>query len=166
MGEPARPGAAARVSAGEGPALRRATPADVPEIAAIEQRAFSDPWSPRGFASLVAAPEVYLVVSEAAGKVTGYVVARFVADEGEIANLAVAPEARGLGLGAALLDAALREARRRGVVMVYLEVRRSNDVARALYATRGFREVGRRKGYYRHPVEDALVLRCTLPERE
>lgn len=166
MGEPARPGAAAGVSGGEAPLLRRATMADVAQIAAIETRAFADPWSTQGFASLVEAPEVYLVVSEVAGRVTGYVVARYVADEGEIANLAVAPEARGQGLGAALLDAALREARARGVVMVYLEVRQSNDVARALYASRGFREVGRRKGYYRHPVEDALVLRCTLPERE
>lgn len=173
MGAPPRAGAAAGVTVGAAgggvaergaPLLRRATRDDVAAIAAIERRAFSDPWSPQGFASLLEAPDVYLVVSEVAGRVTGYVVARYVADEGEIANIAVAPEARGHGLGGVLLDAALREASVRGVVMVYLEVRRSNDVARRLYASRGFREVGIRKGYYRHPVEDALVLRCTLPE--
>jgi ribosomal-protein-alanine N-acetyltransferase len=46
---------------------------------------------------------------------------------------------------------------------VFLEVRESNAAARALYARFGFREGGRRRGYYRKPVEDALVLVCDLP---
>src|SRR5207253_2646093 len=92
----------------------------------------------------------------------GYVVAWFAADEGEIANLAVDPPARGRGLGAALLDAALAEASGRGVTAVYLEVRESNATARRLYASRGFVEVGRRRGYYRKPPEDAIVLRCAV----
>ena len=64
--------------------------------------------------------------------------------------------------GRALLDAALTEAVRRKVEAVYLEVRDSNARARRLYHSRGFEEVGRRKGYYRRPVEDAIVLRRTL----
>ena len=86
----------------------------------------------------------------------------FAGDEGEIANLAVAPSARRHGIGAALLDASLGEARRRGVKQVYLEVRESNAAARALYERRGFSVVGRRKRYYRHPDEDALLLRRTI----
>ena len=88
----------------------------------------------------------------------------FAADEGEIANLAVTPAAWGAGVGRALLDAALEEGRRRGVSAVYLEVRDSNERARGLYRSRGFEEIGRRRGYYARPVEDAIVLRRTLKQ--
>jgi ribosomal-protein-alanine N-acetyltransferase len=63
-----------------------------------------------------------------------------------------------------LLDAALAVAGERAVRTVYLEVRASNDHARALYDSRGFVEVGRRKAYYRRPVEDAIVLRRVLEQ--
>jgi ribosomal-protein-alanine N-acetyltransferase len=94
--------------------------------------------------------------------VRGYVVAWFVLEEGEIGNLAVAGEARRQGLGARLLDHAIAAVRRSDVDVLYLEVRDSNAAARALYASRGFVEVGRRREYYRRPKEDALVLRLDL----
>ena len=81
------------------------------------------------------------------------------ADEGEILNLAVSPAGRRHGLGRALVEKAVATLRERGVGQIYLEVRESNAPARALYAARGFKEVGRRKQYYRRPVEDAIVLR-------
>jgi ribosomal-protein-alanine N-acetyltransferase len=93
----------------------------------------------------------------------GYLVAWFIMDEGEIANLAVAPEARSHGVGTLLLGTAIAMARRREVGTIYLEVRDSNAAARALYASHGFQEIGRRRRYYRRPVEDALVLRLVLP---
>jgi ribosomal-protein-alanine N-acetyltransferase len=92
----------------------------------------------------------------------GYVVAWFAAGQGEIANLAVDPDVRGRGLGSALLDAALEEARRQHTEEVFLEVRDSNARARQLYESRGFVEVGRRRKYYRRPVEDAVILRWTV----
>ena len=85
-----------------------------------------------------------------------------VVDEAEIANLAVEPAARRSGAGRLLLDSALGEAAARGVRTVYLEVRESNEAARSLYASRGFDEIGRRRAYYAHPREDALVLRRRL----
>lgn len=136
---------------------------DVVAIAEIERAAFSDPWSARSFRDALEHPAVYFGCARSdAAEVLGYVVAWFVAGEGEIANLAVAPEGWGGGIGRALLDAALDEARRRGIEAVYLEVRDSNLRARRLYQSRGFEEVGRRKSYYRRPVEDAIVLRRTL----
>jgi [ribosomal protein S18]-alanine N-acetyltransferase len=136
---------------------------DVAAISEIERAAFSDPWSARSFRDALEHPAVYFGCARSdAGDVQGYVVAWFVADEGEIANLAVAPEAWGGGIGRALLDAALDEAASRNVESVYLEVRDSNARARRLYQSRGFEEVGRRKGYYRRPVEDAIVLRRTV----
>jgi ribosomal-protein-alanine N-acetyltransferase len=84
------------------------------------------------------------------------------ADEGEIADLAVAPWARRRGVGGLLLDLAAADARDVGVRTLYLEVRESNAAAIALYESRGFGTIGRRRQYYRHPMEDALVLRRDL----
>jgi ribosomal-protein-alanine acetyltransferase len=148
-----------RVPGAAAPArVRPATRADLAAIAAIEQAAFSDPWSPTSFRSLLDNPAVVFAVADDGGAVAGYSVAWFAADEAELANVAVSAPARGRGVGALLLDAVLAEAARRGARTVYLEVRESNAAARRLYATRHFAEVGRRKRYYRTPVEDALVL--------
>lgn len=141
------------------PALRAATLADVDAVVEIERASFSDPWTRESFASVARRPEVIFRVAELDGAVAGYLVAWFAADEGELANVAVASPMRGRGVGAALVDALLADAAARGVNAVYLEVRESNHAARALYASRGFAEVGRRRHYYRRPVEDALVLR-------
>jgi ribosomal-protein-alanine N-acetyltransferase len=154
-----------RTSAGhtEAVEIRGATRRDVDRIAEIERLCFTDPWSPASFRSLVEDDRVFFRVAVgSAGAIVGYLVAWFVADEAEIANLAVDPPARGLGIGAALLDEAVREAVRRGTVAMYLEVRDSNAAARALYDAHGFAEVARRPRYYRRPVEDAVVMRRLL----
>jgi ribosomal-protein-alanine N-acetyltransferase len=133
---------------------------DLPEIAAIESLAFADPWSSRAFRDAIDNPLFYFACARTdEARVVGYVVAWFVAGEGEVSNIAVHPDAWGSGIGRALLNAALNAGRDRGAGAVYLEVRESNERARALYSTSGFEEVGRRKGYYRRPVEDAIMLR-------
>ena len=141
--------------------VRAALPRDAARVAAIEATCFSDPWSEGSFRSLIAGGRVWFMVAvdDATSEIIGYIVVWFAADEAELANIAVAPAMRGEGIGAELLDAALAAARQRGAVHMYLEVRDSNSAARGLYQSRGFEEVGRRRGYYRHPVEDALVLR-------
>jgi ribosomal-protein-alanine N-acetyltransferase len=161
MGISARPPTPARVS---GVIIDAATAADLSLVAAIERVAFSDPWSARSFYELLGSPAVYFVCArrESEPSVIGYLVAWFVADEGQIANLAVAPDVCGQGIGKLLLDAALAEGAVRGADAIYLEVRDSNQRARRLYGSRGFEEVGRRRGYYRRPAEDAIVLRRTL----
>jgi ribosomal-protein-alanine N-acetyltransferase len=133
-------------------------------VAAIERRAFSDPWSANSFRALFGNPLVHFAVAEDAltGQVVGYVVMWFVVDESEIANLAVSDTLRRSGVGARLLDHALEAAQTRQSAVVFLEVRESNGAARALYASRGFEIAGRRSKYYRKPVEDALVLRRAL----
>ena len=144
--------------------IRRGLAADLPSVAMLERECYSDPWPASAFATLPGNSRVYFAVADspAAHTIAGYVVAWYVLDEGEVANLAVAPHARRQGIGSALLDAAIRESLDRGVADLYLEVRESNQSARHLYASRGFEEVSRRKGYYRSPVEDALILRRTL----
>lgn len=147
--------------------IRPAAAADLPRIAEIERRSFSDPWSAASFRSLLDEPHGWFAVAvdddgERGGEVLGYAVAWFVVDEGEIANLAVAPAARRRHIGAALLDAAIAAGAAQGAETIFLEVRESNAAARTLYASRGFAEIGRRRGYYRRPVEDAVVMRLEL----
>jgi [ribosomal protein S18]-alanine N-acetyltransferase len=155
-------------------AIGPVTLADTEQVAAIERAAFADPWSANAFRALPGDPRVYFACARDTGagdsvagpdapkRVLGYVVAIFAADEGEIANLAVAPDAQRRGIGARLLDSALSEAERRGAAVLYLEVRESNEAARGLYRSRGFHEVGRRRSYYQRPVEDALLLRRSV----
>jgi [ribosomal protein S18]-alanine N-acetyltransferase len=140
--------------------IRAAQLADVPELAELEPRCFSDPWSPAGFREMLSAPFIMGLIAELKSKrIAGYLLARIFEDEGEILNVAVAPENRRQGMAAGLLEAALAELRERGVEHVFLEVRASNEAAIGLYLAKGFRPIGRRKEYYRRPVEDAMVLR-------
>ena len=134
----------------------------MPAVHAIEQVAFSDPWSVRDFRECVASDVVFLVAAAPDG-VAGYVIAQDAADEGEILNLAVAPRRHRGGIGRALVERALATLAGRGASRVFLEVRESNTAARALYAALGFGEVGRRRRYYQRPVEDAIVLRAAIP---
>jgi ribosomal-protein-alanine N-acetyltransferase len=143
--------------------LRAARGADIEAVLAIETASFADPWSQSAFLELLDDPRVAFLIADAGGAVRGYVVAWFVLDEGEIGNLAVHADARRQGVGARLLDGAIAAVRKARVEALYLEVRDSNLAARALYASRGFVEVGRRREYYRKPKEDALVLRLELP---
>jgi ribosomal-protein-alanine N-acetyltransferase len=143
--------------------IRPARADDLGPIGDLEQASFSDPWSRQSFRNLLGDDRVLFVVAESApGEVVGYLVTWFVADEAEVANVVVATPARRRGIGGALIDRALAEARSRGAATVYLEVRESNAAARRLYERRGFVVVGRRKRYYHRPDEDALVLRCTV----
>jgi ribosomal-protein-alanine N-acetyltransferase len=144
--------------------IEPALEADLPSVAELEKTAFSDPWSLASFESILAEPAAFFAVArdDATGGIVGYVVAWFVADEGEIANLAVREPTRRRGTGSSLLDGAIAEGLKRGTQNLYLEVRESNDAARRLYASRGFEEIGRRRRYYRRPEEDAIVLRRGL----
>jgi [ribosomal protein S18]-alanine N-acetyltransferase len=146
--------------------VRPATLGDLDAIGDTERASFSEPWSQETFVGLLGRPEVLFLVLEGGGagipdrpEVLGHGVLWWVLDEGELGNLAVHPGARGKGGGGLLLDALLEAATSAGVEQVHLEVRASNDPARALYARKGFEPVGRRRGYYRNPPEDALLLR-------
>ncbi|HWA15521.1 MAG TPA: ribosomal protein S18-alanine N-acetyltransferase [Gemmatimonadales bacterium] len=142
--------------------IRPAELADADALARLERRCFSDPWSVAAFEELLPLSYVVSLVAEQGGKIGGYLIAREIAGEAEILNLAVDPDGRRGGLGRTLLEAGLAEVARRGATRVWLEVRESNAAARALYARRGFAAAGRRPRYYRAPVEDALVLSLDL----
>jgi ribosomal-protein-alanine N-acetyltransferase len=91
----------------------------------------------------------------------GMILGRVAADEAEILTLAVEPGQRRLGVGSALLGAAMKQAARLGAACMFLEVAVTNNAARALYAAHGFVEAGLRRRYYSDGT-DALILRSTL----
>lgn len=159
--------------------IRRAEKDDISRIVQIEGESFADPWAAESFESSLVLDRMQFFVAEelladdagggggtggmsGGASLIGYVLALIAADEGEIADLAVTPAARRRGVGGLLLDRVTRAAADRGVRVLYLEVRESNVAARRLYESRSFLPVGRRRGYYRHPSEDALVLRRDL----
>jgi ribosomal-protein-alanine acetyltransferase len=142
--------------------VRPASRADLPELARLEQRAFSDPWSEAQLLEAFGWSGSLMLVTEAAGQITGYVLARSIVDEGEILSIAADPDLRRAGIGSALLAAATAVLEERGVRSLWLEVRTSNVAARSMYAAAGFVESGVRRNYYRDPVEDALVLQRVL----
>jgi ribosomal-protein-alanine N-acetyltransferase len=147
--------------------IRPAVEADIAAMVAIERASFSDPWTAAAMASTLRHDHMRVLVAaergdlsgDGAGRPLGYVVAMIAGPEAEIADLAVSPDARRRGIGRALIDRLLGSLEAEGVVSVFLEVRESNHAARRLYESRDFHGIGRRRGYYRLPPEDALLLK-------
>jgi [ribosomal protein S18]-alanine N-acetyltransferase len=134
-----------------------ATPAHAEALAAIHRSAFPrhEAWGEEAFARQLRMPGTYGLIDERGG----LVVARVAADQSEILTLGVKPRLRRQGVGAALLGAAIREAKARGAHFMFLEVAINNAAARALYANVGFEATGVRRLYYADGA-DALVLRA------
>ncbi len=144
--------------------IRPATDLDLVAVAGIERETFPDPWTEESFRSLLTHHAFVVVVND--GEIVGYVFGVGVEDIGEILNVAVADAHRRRGIGRALVSHALDALEHSGVRQVFLEVRESNTAAQALYRTMRFELVGRRRRYYRRPLEDALVLRWVSGEGE
>ncbi len=142
--------------------IRSMIAADVAQVAAIEVASFSSPWREDTFHALLARDAVELLTAVEGSTVVGYAVVWCILDQGELSNVAVAPSHRRKGLGRRLLKRVIEVAGARGVRHLFLEVRVSNSVARALYQDFGFEELGRRKGYYDDPPEDAILMQATL----
>lgn len=142
--------------------IRAMLGADLPRVMEIENACFSTPWKEPTFRSLMRRTDTDLFVAEQDGRVAGYAACWTVIDQSELGNVAVADEARGRGIGGALVDAVIARVRERGAGEVFLEVRESNRSAQSIYRERGFVVVGRRRSYYAHPTEDALVMRLRL----
>ncbi len=129
-------------------------------LAALHARAFPRGWSAAEFVKLLENPAAFAFADF---RGNGFVLAWAVAEEAEILTLAVAPEARRRGLGAALVSEAAGLALARGAAALHLEVAEDNFAARALYAKLGFAEMGVRPGYYDSGAINAIVLRRALP---
>lgn len=140
-------------------ALFPMTLADLDGVMEVEQISFTQPWSRQAFEEQLLSPFTLYLVAREGERVVGYAGMYVVLDESHVTNVAVHPDYRGLRLGRRLMDALVWAAIRRGAVLMDLEVRSKNTVAQQLYTSMGFREVGRRPGYYDLPKDDAIIMR-------
>ena len=142
--------------------IRRMDAGDLDRVVEIEAASFADPWSRALIVAELGNGLARPLVAEVEGRIEGFIFAWIVADETHILDLAVDPALRGNRIGRELTLSALKSGKQEGAAYAVLEVRRSNAAARRLYATLGFRVVGRRPGYYQDNGEDALVMMADL----
>lgn len=139
--------------------IRPAEPKDVDDIAEMETICFAHPWSRDSIMQEITSNEMaHYIVAVMDGRVIGYVGAWQILDEGHITNVAVRPEYRGNHIGSTLIGVMIELGNRIGMVRFTLEVRSSNEPAKALYRNFGFKEAGLRKGYYEDNGEDAVIM--------
>lgn len=130
---------------------------DIPEVAGIEARVFSMPWSEQGFADALKQDTIF-VTAKQEGQVVGYCGMYCSFEEGEITNVAVLPEAQNHGIGKKIISGLLKASREKNISRIVLEVRASNTPAIRLYEEFGFQKAGIRKGFYEKPREDAAIM--------
>ena len=141
--------------------LRSAAPEDAAELASMEAVLFSDAWSEAAVASSLSSPFSAAFIVCVDGAAAGYLLASMLAPEGELLRIGVLPAYRRMGLGARLMERFLSEAERRDCTDLFLEVRADNLPAISLYRRFGFSDNGLRRGYYKNPTADALLMkRC------
>ena len=139
--------------------FRRAGPADLEVVAAIERECFRIPWSEDALRPELADDGRHLpLIAEVEGEAAGFALVWVVADELHLVNFAVRPALRRRGIGRALLAEVLDRARERDLRRVTLEVREGNEAARALYREFGFVEIALRPAYYPDTREDAVIM--------
>lgn len=134
-------------------------------VLAIERAAYEFPWTRGNFIDALAAGYWAQLLYDERGTLLGYLVAMPGVDEMHLLNLTVAPAFQGSGHGGWMLDALVVRCRALGARQLWLEVRRSNTRAHALYHRYGFRDIGIRRGYYPAALqrrEDAFVMSLVI----
>jgi [ribosomal protein S18]-alanine N-acetyltransferase len=146
-------------------AIRSAALPDIPAILQLERASETAAhWSDDQYRRALTggSPERITLVVDHVGNISGFLVARAVDSQWELENIVVAKDVRRRGVGTLLLNRLVKLARERSAAAIFLEVRSSNEPARALYTAHGFELCGLRTGYYVAPVEDATVYRLQL----
>ena len=141
------------------------TEAHIEAVMPYEQEMFgTEAWTRNGYRSELAdrRNRYYVAVEDAHGALLGWAGIMMIGTTAEIHTVGVIPAARGRGLARLMIDDLLVEAKRRGGVEAFLEVRVDNTAARALYASEGFDEVGTRRGYYDAGRVDGVTMRRAL----
>ncbi len=138
--------------------IRRMTLEDLPKVMAIEQVAFSNPWSYEMVKKELSHDWSTVLLAEAGDEVLGFAIFWLVVDELHVLNVATAHAHRRKGVARAVMEAALEVGTAHRCRIATLEVRRGNQAAIALYAGLGFKPVGMRPAYYSDDREDAILM--------
>jgi ribosomal-protein-alanine N-acetyltransferase len=149
--------------------VRPAAPADLDAVLVIEQACEDAPhWSPATWLEALSQdppsePARVSLVAESNDGILGFAVVNCAGNLAELESIAVSIPGRRRGIGRALCLQGMDWSRNRGAATIELEVRASSSGALALYRSLGFVEQGRRRGYYRHPADDAILMTAALP---
>ena len=149
--------------------IRPVTAFDLALLAALHAETFKapwdQPWSVQSFAEILAMPGAHGWLMASGGTPIGFLLARFILDEGEILLTGIVPAAQRCGHAGRLMRVLIEAAQAAGVGTLFLEHAAGNTAAAALYGRFGFSRIGRRRAYYERRGggrEDAITLRCTL----
>ncbi|MBI5075065.1 MAG: ribosomal protein S18-alanine N-acetyltransferase [Nitrospirae bacterium] len=144
--------------------IRDLRPEDVPEVLAIEKASFTTPWSEILFMNEIFKPGSLPKAALLGEKIVGYICANYLLDEGHILNVTAHPDHRRQGIASQLVQHMTDLLGKEGCLIIFLEVRLSNEAALRMYEKAGFRILSARKAYYTHPVEDAVIMSLHLPK--
>jgi len=138
--------------------IRKSLPSDAAGIAEADALIFSDAWREEDILRYIVMEGSMCYTAIRDGKIAAYMLGRLIAPEGEIYRIATLPEYRQRGIAYRLLDYAVKSEMESGLEDLFLEVRTKNLPARSLYLSYGFAEVGVRRGYYKNPDDDAIIM--------
>ena len=138
--------------------VRNVTIIDLPQIVAIDWDSFDEPWSYGTFLAELDNTDSYFELVDIGFVVVGYSLLRHIGDDAEILRIAVDRSQRKNGIADALMTSQINYAKSKSVKSIFLEVRKSNFAAIALYKKHGFEVFNIRKNYYTMPSEDALIM--------
>lgn len=137
------------------------TALSIPAVAALEEECFAHPWQQASIEECFQNPAYYFFLAKGdQNEVLGYIANYIVRDEAFVENVCVTECARRQGIGKALVERAMENAKANGASFLSLEVRKSNLAAIGLYSGLGFDFEGTRKKYYSDPEEDAVIMTC------
>ena len=144
------------------PIFRKGTEEDIPYIAELEAKTFSDAWTLQGVRETFEQSHAFITVAEVDDKIVGYCIIYYVMDEAEIARIATSKTVRRTGIGNGLLHYTCECCRDKQIACLLLDVRESNEGAIAFYRNYGFQTDGTRKNFYDTPKEDAVLMSMNL----
>ena len=145
--------------------IRKMREEDIKPAAELEARIFPDPWSERAIRETWEQKQTFILTAFEDSKLIGYLILYYVLEEGEIARIAVAPEYRCMGVGSRMLLEMEILCENDGISKLLLDVRESNEKARAFYEEHGFLIDGIRRNFYDDPVEDAILMSCAFKNK-
>ena len=144
--------------------IRKALPEDAAAVFEIESEISRHPWNEDQIREEIEFVQAYTCVCEEDSRIVGFAIIQNAAEFAHINEFGVLASHRRRGIGRMLMEDIITDSLERGCEFISLEVRESNDPAQALYRSFGFRQEGLRKGFYRDPQEDGLVLVKKLKE--